>query len=218
MREPGLQNRENIQRKANETPLPENKQKVLRLKHQRRQALQKQSLSKKSRQKKKAYINTLESKYIKLETELKQMKKLVAGNQNSVNNKISVIENKEREYFQLLTTSKNKQEENKVKYIHTKMQSSLVVELYRDLIKTLVPLEIKYFELKCNNLQDIYKFETIDDFLDLLVQNQYVLNESYNFQFASEATSSFPFQVYMFYEHLKKMTMDFKEHIFQVRK
>jgi small-conductance mechanosensitive channel len=180
--------------------------------------------ARKSRQKKKAYVNSLESRYIKLEAELKQMKKLALDNKNSVNCKISEIENMEREYFQLLTQGRGlparpiQTEENKIKYFHNKMQSGLVVELYKDLIKTLVPLDIKYFELKCTNLQDIYKFDTIDEFYDILVQNQYVLDQSYNFQFATEATASFPFQVYMFYEHLKKMTSDFKEHVFQVRK
>jgi len=180
--------------------------------------------AKKSRQKKKAYINSLESKYIKMEAELKQMKKLVNENKSSVQTKINEIEHKEKEYFHLLSQQNPKNskqiqvEENKIKFFHNKMQSSLVVELYRDMIKSLVPLDIKYFEKKCNSLSDIYKFDTIDEFLDLLVQNQYVLNESYNFQFASEATNSFPFQVYMFYEHLKKMTLDFKENVFQVRK
>jgi len=181
--------------------------------------------AKKSRQKKKAYINSLETKYIKMENELKQMKKIVAESKSSVQSKINEIEHKEKEYFLLLSQPQNPKnskqiqvEENKIKFFHNKMQSSLVVELYRDMIKSLVPLDIKYFEKKCNSLSDIYKFDTIDEFLDLLVQNQYVLNESYNFQFATEATNSFPFQVYMFYEHLKKMTLDFKENVFQVRK
>jgi hypothetical protein len=181
--------------------------------------------AKKSRQKKKAYINSLETKYMKMEAELKSMKKLLSENKNSITSKVNEIEHKEKEYFTLLAqgqTGKNSKqmqvEENKIKFFHNKMQSSLVVELYRDMIKSLVPLDIKFFEKKCNSLSDIYKFDTIDEFLDLLVQNQYVLNESYNFQFASEATNSFPFQVYMFYEHLKKMTLDFKENVFQVRK
>jgi len=132
------------------------------------------------------------------------------------------IEHKEKEYFHLLAQGKSSKqmqvEESKIKFFHNKMQSSLVVELYRDMIKSLVPLDIKYFEKKCNSLSDIYKFDTIDEFLDLLVQNQYSLNESYNFQFATEATNSFPFQVYMFYEHLKKMTLDFKDNVSNVRK
>jgi len=183
--------------------------------------------AKKSRQKKKAYINSLESRYIKLEAELKQAKKMAQEGKNSINSKIQEVEAREKEYFVLLTQpratnqlqhNKNQNEENKIKFFHNKMQSSLIVELYRDLIKSIVPLDVKYFEAKCANLQDIYKFSTIDEFLDILVQNQYVLNESYNFQYASDATASFPFQVYMFYEHLKKMTLDFKEHVCQVRK
>jgi hypothetical protein len=175
--------------------------------------------AKKSRQKKKAYINTLEAKYAVLEAELRQAKKQLNENKNTTNSKISEIENKEKEYFQLLNKNKssNKLEENKIKLVHSKMQSSLVVELFRDLIKSLVPLDIKYFETKAKML-NIYKFETIDEFLDLVMQNQYNLNESYNFQYASGATSSYPFQVYMFYEHLKKMALDFKENVFQVRK
>jgi hypothetical protein len=130
--------------------------------------------AKKSRQKKKAYINSLEGRYAALEAELRQVKRQMNENKNSTNSKISDIENKEKEYFQLLNKNKssNKQEENKIKLVHSKMQSSLVVELFRDLIKSLVPLDIKYFETKAQML-NIYKFETIDEFLDLVMQNQY---------------------------------------------
>jgi len=110
------------------------------------------------------------------------------------------------------------EEKRKMQNDYTLMQNGLMGELYKGLIKNMVPLDIRYFEMKCPRLKDIYSFSTIDELLENLSDNQFMLNEAYNFQFLPEQAISFPLHVYMFYEQLKKFTLNFKEYLLKVRK
>jgi len=101
---------------------------------------------------------------------------------------------------------------------YTLMQNGLMCDLYKGLIKNMVPLDIRYFEMKCPRLKDIYSFSSIDELLENLSDNQFMLNEAYNFQFLPEQAISFPLHVYMFYEQIKKFTLNFKEYLLKVRK
>jgi len=136
---------------------------------------------------------------------------IISKNSSSIETKIECLKHKENEYTDLLTNCSFAhpeinvpEERRKLNFDYSKIQSNLISEIFKKIIKNLVPLDIKFFETKCAKLKDIYNFESIDAFVETLCDNQFILNEAYQFQYSSEVTTSFPLHVYMFYEQLKK--------------
>jgi len=196
---------------------PQSKKKYKKLERNRLSA-------QKSRQKKKAYVTELEEKMSQMEAELKRVKKQSNQNTNSIESKLESLKSNESDYFMLFNSCNFKgnvntgEERLKIQKNYTSTQNSLICELYKGLIKNMVPLDIRYFEMKCPRLKDIYNFDCIETLLENLSDNQFMLNEAYHFQFSPEQAISFPLHVYMFYEQLKKFTLNFKEYLLKVRK
>jgi len=170
-------------------------------------------------------VNTLEDKLNVMEEEIKSYKTLINKNTSSIETKIESLKNKENEYTNLLTNCNFakpeiliSEERRKLNFDYSKIQNGLISEIFKKMIKNLVPLDIKFFETKCARLKDIYEFESIDSFVEILCENQFVLNDVYQFQYSSEVTTSFPLHVYMFYEQLKKLALNLKEYLFKARK
>jgi hypothetical protein len=178
----------------------------------------------KSRQKKKAYVNELEEKLIAMEEELQKAKQSQFQNMNTIENKLENLKTKETEYYMFFNschfknTRESMEERRQMQNDYTRCQNKLICELYKGIIKNMVPLDIRYFEMKCQKLKDIYNFECLNTLLENLNENQFMLNEAYNFQFNPDQAISFPLHVYMFYEQLKKFTLNFKECLLKVRK
>jgi hypothetical protein len=176
--------------------------------------------AKKSRIKKKAYIQNLEEKIEELETQIQKLK-LPKFNENNngskLDEKISYLETMSLNYIRLMSDAPFSMNLNfamegnsKIKTEYQRTQTLLSFELFKSLVKSLTPLEIKYFEVKLSILKDYNKSENIHVFLETILENQFLLNEIYSFHFASDATVSFPFHVYMFYEQIKKIAIEFK--------
>jgi len=178
----------------------------------------------KSRQKKKMYVTTLEEKLNSMEEELKLYKMTINKNNSSIENKIESLRRKESDYTNLLSNCTFTQPENiseerrKINFEYSKTQNSLINELFKKIIRNLVPLDIKYFENKCAKLKDIYNFDCVDGLVDTLCENQFILNEIYHLQYSSEVTTSFPLHVYMFYDQLKKLALNLKEYLYKAKK
>jgi hypothetical protein len=178
----------------------------------------------KSRQKKKAYMSELEEKLNQMEEELNHYKKLSSSKKSTLESKLENLKTKENNYLiffnscNFKSTVNSIEEKRKMQTDYTIMQNGLIVELYKGLIKNMVPLDIRYFEMKCPMLKDIYNFTSIENLMENLRDNQFMLNEAYNFQFLPEQAISFPLHVYMFYEQIIKFTLNFKEYLLKVRK
>jgi hypothetical protein len=57
---------------------------------------------------------------------------------------------------------------------YTMCQNKLICELYKGLVKNMVPLDIRYFEMKCHKLKDIYNFDCLNTLLENLNDNQFM--------------------------------------------
>jgi hypothetical protein len=66
------------------------------------------------------------------------------------------------------------EERRKINLDYSKIQNTLITEIFRGIVKNLIPLDIRFFEMKCSKLKDIYKFDCIDSFIDIVSENQYM--------------------------------------------
>jgi len=176
----------------------------------------------KSRQKKKEYVTELEQRLSQLETEVIHHKN--QSKESNIGSRLNDLKSKEDHYLKYLNSSnydnssKTVEKRRKLQDDYCTLQNNSIIEVYKGLIKNMVPLHIRYFESNCPMLKDIYDFQCVESFLENLNHNQFSLNQAYHFQLSSEQENSFPFHVYMFYEQLKKFTLSFKEHLLKVRK
>jgi len=174
--------------------------------------------AKKSRLKKKQYIKCLEQKIEKLEDKIELLEASSKSTKSNISFEysLSFLENSSKIYIRHMNDApynlniNQVDEKTRIQNEYQNSQRILSFGLFKALIKSLVPLEIKYFEAKCSVLKDYLKAVNVDVFIEILVENQYILNEVYNFHLTSEATISFPFHVYMFFEQIKKLAIDFK--------
>jgi len=163
-----------------------------------------------------------------LEEELKnknseiQKLKEMENNENrfSFESRIQELEVKESEYINEYdiycndyTTVNNKllNNKNNKKQHYGKLQTEIVIDLYKKLIKSIIPVEIKVFIKKFINLKDIKNFDDIDTLLKNIIENQRILEEVYNFDLFGNEQISLPLQTYCFFEHLKNFTIHFNE-------
>jgi len=160
-----------------------------------------------------------------MEHELKSYRHLANHLNNSIENKIFELETKEKNYMMLCSPCNYKftlgriDERTRIQNEYNHLQTSLLIELFRKLLRAAVPIEIRFFESKnFLELKSIYDFKSVNELIETIFQNQITLNKLYNFQVTNDVSISFPFQVYMFYEQLKSITFTFKEFLGSDRK
>jgi len=120
-----------------------------------------------------------------------------SSNKSNLETKLESLKTKENDYLMFFNSCNFKstvnsiEEKRKMQNDYTIMQNGLISELYKGLIKNMVPLDIRYFEMKCPRLKDIYNFNSIEELLENLSGNQYMLNEAYNFFFILARAGNF---------------------------
>jgi len=178
--------------------------------------------AKKCRQRKKFYIQMLEEELKNKNAEIQKFKEIENdANKLSFETKMKELEVRESEYiteydinYNDYTNVNNKILINKKikKDSYGKLQTEIVIDLYKKLIKSIIPVEIKVFIKQFINLKDIKNFDDIDTLLNNIIENQRILEEVYNFDlFGIEQKISLPLQTYCFFEHMKNFTIHFNE-------
>jgi len=106
-----------------------------------------------------------------------------------------------------------------IKKDYINMQNKIIIELLQKMVKSFIPLDLKFFEKKILRLKDITDFESLESFIEKIIQNQIILSEAYNFHvYGAESTISLPLKLYYFFEQLKNFSIKFREFLFELKK
>jgi len=166
--------------------------------------------AKKCRQKKKEYYDSLESKVAGLEKELEKLKS-INKQKNMLDFYMENLEEKEKE---IAKADKAKMSIKKAEY--KSIQSTLLLEFYKKIMKAVMPVEYNIFASKFIKFHDISSCESIKMMIEKLVENQEILDGVYDLKndFLSRSnlnSLTTPQKFFIFFEKLKQLTAQFSE-------
>jgi len=178
--------------------------------------------AKRSRAKKKAYIEHLQKVYLHTIEELDRQKSKCVPFDGHVS--FDTLHQKEKEYFEiqnekhrsLVSDLKEKQILNE----HSRMQHAIVFDLFRKMIKNLIPLELKHMVRRMIKFKDITCFESLDELMDIIIYNQIAVEEVNNSYHPTNphTDNALPIKYFYFLEQLKTLTIKYREFLFEVKK
>jgi len=176
--------------------------------------------AKKCRDKKKEQMQSLEKELASTKEELEKYKNHYHLTKDIISSKTQMLENKEKELIHISKLEGRVSCSNilkeRIKNEHKIVQYDCIIELFRQIVIAITPIDIKLFTHKLLRLNDLTDFKSFDALLEKITQNQKMLNEIYNFKlFGSEKVISFPIKIYAFFEHLKNFTRHFREFFFR---
>jgi len=160
--------------------------------------------AKRSRAKKKVYIKELEGVLQKTYDELEHFKNLSKCN-SLFEQSMSDMKKKETEFTELITQQEQNYlldlKQRQIKQEYSQLQCTVLIELFKRIVKNIIPLEFKFFEKSILKLNDVINFETMDVLLERIIQNQILLEEaSGKFQgVAAKNTISLPIKLFLFF-------------------
>lgn len=114
--------------------------------------------AKRSREKKKEYIEDLERELSKTKSELNEYKQMIIKNKtiDSYLNQMKILENKT--LSQMLPDS----EQEEIKKEYKINQNALLNQLLNQLLQAIIPLELRLFYMKFLKLEEINDIDTIE--------------------------------------------------------
>jgi len=170
--------------------------------------------AKRSRAKKKEYIKMLENLLSKTKKEVEQQKAL-SKNTSVLDSLMDTLVKTEHDYtkFSLQTDISNT-----AKQEYYKIQTKLLHELFKKMMRCLLPINFKSFDNKLLNLKDVTTFESFDDLLEMIVHNQMTLKEHIQIIGLDSVNVSFPLKQFIFMEQLKQFAVKFRELVEEVKK
>jgi len=170
--------------------------------------------AKRSRAKKKEYINTLEKLLHKTKKE--------AEYQRALNKNTSVLyalmDNFSKTEKDFMKFSSFNEGSKGAKQEYYEVQTQLLQELFKKMMKCLIPLNFKSFDDKLLNLMDITAFESFEELHGKIEHNQMTLKEHINMIGLESSTVSSPLKHFIFLEQLKQFAFKFRELIGEVKK
>jgi len=178
--------------------------------------------AKRSRAKKKAYIEHLQKVYLRTFEELERQKTKCTPIDGYIS--FDTLLQKEKDYYEiqnekhrsLVTDLKEKQILND----YSRMQHNIVFELFRKMIKNLIPLELKHMVRRMIKFKDLSSFESLDELLDIIIYNQIAVEEVNNSYHPTNPhmDNALPIKYFYFLEQLKALTIKYREFLFEVKK
>jgi len=166
--------------------------------------------ARKCRQKKKQYYDSLEGKVEKLEKELEKYK-AINKQKNLIDYLLENLEVKEKE---IAKTDKNKTAPGKEEYRN--IQKNALIELYRKILKAIMPIEYNVFASKFIKFNDITTCDNANKIVQKISENQDILDGIYDLKndFLTKFNSdnlTLPQKFFIFFEKLKHFTQQFSE-------
>jgi len=141
--------------------------------------------------------------------------KSLNSNENKIDKTFFELKLKENEYLELGVNNEIKK--NEIVKEYSGIQEKIILEIFQNLVKALIPVELKSFEKIILQVHDISKFNNLDHLIDIIAHNQIILENTYNFKYVKE-NASLPFKLFYFYELLKHLIHRFREFFFEVKK
>ena len=172
--------------------------------------------AKKSRLKKKQYIEKLEKEYKLAKAELETIKKFnfINGNKNNFS-PLDNIQNFKIEENNIIKN--NLEKDNNIIFDFIKRQKELVRILLINQIDLITPIKIKIFQDKYLKLQNIERDDDIATIKNKIEVNLFTINELYDIKTADNKkggicnkNNSMAYQIYSFYISLKTFVSEFE--------
>jgi len=170
--------------------------------------------AKRSRAKKKEYIKMLENLLSKTKKEVEYQKAL-SKNTSVLDALMDTLVKTEQDYTKFSLQTDNS---NTAKQEYYKVQTKLLHELFKKMMRCLLPINFKSFDNKLLNLKDVTNFESFDELFEMIVHNQMTLKEHIQIIGLDSANVSFPLKQFMFMEQLKRFAVKFRELVGEVKK
>lgn len=170
--------------------------------------------AKKCRQKKKYYVQQLEEQLKRYKEQISNIKNNI-NKDNTIENILSLLEEKEKEIE--LATNKKKVEMNTSIYINN--QKLIINNLFIKQINNMMPIDCKVFQNKFIKLAQIENDDNIEIILNKINNNIKMLNELYEFDQRINIKNTntnclkgkeiVAYKLFLFYEKMKKYTKVF---------
>jgi len=170
--------------------------------------------AKRSRAKKKEYIKLLENMLSKTKREVEHQKAL-SKNTSVLDSLMDTLVKTEHDYtkFSLQTDVSNTAKQD-----YYKVQTKLLHELFKKMMRCLLPINFKSFDNKMPNLKDVTTFESFDELFEMIIHNQMILKEHIQIIGLDSANVSFLLKQFYFMEQLKQFAVKFRELVGEVKK
>jgi len=107
---------------------------------------------------------------------------------------------------------------NTAKQDYYKVQTKLLHELFKKMMRCLLPINFKSFDNKMPNLKDVTTFESFDELFEMIIHNQMILKEHIQIIGLDSANVSFLLKQFYFMEQLKQFAVKFRELVGEVKK
>ena len=193
------------------TSVNDSKASVSKINEKELKLLKNRISAKKCRQKKKYYVQQLEEQLKRYKEQISNIKNNI-NKDNTIENILSLLEEKEKEIE--LATNKKKVELNTSIYVNN--QKFVINNLFIKQINNMMPIDCKVFQNKFIKLAQIENDDNIEIILNKINNNIKMLNELYEFdqRINSRNASSnclkgkeiVAYKLFLFYEKMKKYT------------
>jgi len=139
----------------------------------------------------------------------------LAKNTCTMDKLMESLKHTEAEYLKF---NSQKDQNKTFKQDYYKVQSQVLLELFKKMMKCLLPLNLKSFDNhQLFGLNDITNFESFDELFEKIIQNQMALKDHLQV-IGLDNTVALPIKHFVFLEQLKQFSVKFKELVGEVKK
>jgi len=151
----------------------------------------------------------LEQELQQTKIELEAQKQINRLRKGSVEIQLEEIDKKEKEYIK--TYQEDFTGSEKLKREHNSLQKECMINLYKKMVKSIIPIDLKVFSKRFLRLRNITNFSSLDHLLEKINENQKILDEVYSLSSYGKSLVTFPYKIKAFLDHLQNITRQFRE-------